>query len=218
LIQPGEVWAAGDHVVACGDLRTGAVAWLIQEFGPVHLIYVDPPWSGSVISVFSRQAGVERTESFDEFLVQVARAPLNFRGPAFFEMGKAKAHTLLAALVDQGGVLTHEWTITYDRDRPCRLMRVTFGPGRPFDCDLTGLDDADTPRIVIEGQTDPGQVVLDYCAGRGCTAIAAVLTGRRSVNMELCPDRAQAALVALEKKGLPLCKIGRNAKIHPRRA
>jgi hypothetical protein len=56
------------------------------------------------------------------------------------------------------------------------------------------LDDGKTPRVAIDAFTEPGDVMLDPCLGRGLTAISANAAGRVCVGLELNPRRLAVAI------------------------
>jgi site-specific DNA-methyltransferase (adenine-specific) len=51
----------------------------------------------------------------------------------------------------------------------------------------------DLMRLLVESSTMPGETVLDPFAGSGSTLVAAIITGRKAIGVEISPQFAQTA-------------------------
>ena len=75
-----------------------------------------------------------------------------------------------------------------------------FGDEQPIaDLNLTGMDDDFTPRAAMEAATQPGAVIMDFCTGRGLTAVTAQHLGRIAWGTELNPRRLAVTLDKLSQ-------------------
>lgn len=205
LVRPGDVWAVGAHLVACGDLETGDgarfLAWA-KEWSQLKpaLFYSDPPWSPAFITRFRKGAGVEQQpEHTVESLVRTI-ADLAAPCPLFIEMGTTYHAELIYKWVGVSrwtpGMWYEFWPITYS-GKPATLY--LFGGTQPAPLSFRGVDDSKTPALAIESYSESGQVVVDLCLGLGCTARAAASLGRRSWGLELHPRRCSSTLADLAK-------------------
>jgi predicted methyltransferase len=88
------------------------------------------------------------------------------------------------------------WQITYYKKSICYLIR---GGQISASFDYSGLDDAQTPLLVI--QNEECQCVGDLCTGRGLTALAAYQCGKRFVGTELNKRRLAVAIERVYKLG-----------------
>jgi len=221
-IAPGDVWQAGAHILACGDLERGDGEELLERFGPRHpdgwlgsvVTYSDPPWNAGIARNFRAQAGVGRPVVFELFLRRFIKL-VNYASPhhaVFLEMGNQCLAQLLRITQERGGVVLGQWKITYYSNRPCVLCWITFSPDA-LGClgDLRspeGMDDGETPALMIEQFSQRSDFIFDPCVGLGTTALAAHSLGRRMLGLELNPMRLSCALSRLEQQGLPVGKVG----------
>lgn len=210
-VKPGQVWAVGQHLVACGDLEHGAGArflsfacgW-VESPVKLALFYVDPPWSPAYITRFRRGADVAEdpaftVESLCKRIFQLADVPL------LMEMGTTYEPEQVIDWAEQArdwgaGKTVYVEPITYAGGKPARLFAfgLTEEQGVDFTC-LRNTDDERTPFMAMNLFTDPRDVVADLCLGLGVTARAAQMTGRRCWGLELHPRRCSAALADLRK-------------------
>lgn len=221
-VKPGQVWAVGQHLVACGDLERGAGERLLAfgvNYAPIigglypSLFYVDPPWSPAYITRFRRGAGVAEdpaytVESLCKRIFQLASAPLLMEMGTTYEPDQVIGWAQQASYLGDGEVYVEP--ITYAGGKPARLFAfgLTEEQGVDFAC-LRNTDDERTPFMAMNLFTDPGDVVVDLCLGLGATARAAQMTGRRCWGLELHPRRCSAALADLRKLcGEEPCLIG----------
>lgn len=206
-VQRGQVWECYGHLVACGDLETGAGEQLLA-FGRAHgglspkLFYVDPPWSPALLTRFCNAAGSDPQGSTVQSVVRrIARLA---RGvPLLLEMGtvydRDDVQTWLAAHDTNGARLCVP--ITYSGGKPAwlYLSGVPLAKAQPLAHAITRLDDERIPAIAMTALTLPGDVVVDPCLGLGCTLRAAERTGRVCWGLELVPQRCSSALASLTK-------------------
>src|SRR5579872_6851220 len=76
-VQPGDIWAVGDHRLGCADLEFGQVAEFCRRFGPWDIFYSDPPWNAGNAKAFRTKAAAEtpsiatRVVDFPAFLGRI---------------------------------------------------------------------------------------------------------------------------------------------------
>ena len=188
-VQRGETWQAGQHVFTCGSMF-GQV--LMPPRLP-YLVYADPPWTQSLLTGFYTKAGLPKPayDWLDIYRRVVALAG-DGQSPCFMEGGARQGQEV--AKVCRGAVY-ESWLTTYYHRSKNRGPLHYCGPAYPEGLDvLHGRDSDDLPGLVMAAYPGPA-VVLDPCAGRGGTAVAAEKLGWASVNYELHPNRMSAALV-----------------------
>ena len=209
-VAPGDVWKAGEHVLACGDIENGAGEELVRTHGVPDLVYTDPPWTPALATGFRTKAGVPRQVDFEGLLERLVSVVSSCAlGPVFIEMGLRWADRLSGMVQAAGGWEVRRWPITYYRTKPAVLLLFSFGWDAPCDrLDFTGLDDEHTPMAALDYYGYEGALVLDPFAGRGLTSEAANNKGCRFLGLELHPRRLAVALAMLAECGLPPIKIG----------
>jgi len=212
-VKPGTLWEAGPHLLACGDLTNrdhyrALLTPAMFSFIRVPLVYVDPPWTQSLLTGFRTKAKAPASDQSLEDFTRTLLEPLSTlpRQPTILMEGSAqpKAMDAVLAAVDTITDLAvrQVWNITYFGDKPGLLYWIT-GHDDPVDPQSLGfhdMDDAHTPAHAIEAFTEEGNFVLDPCLGRGLTAMTCQALGRRCIGMELNPRRLAVALDTLHKK------------------
>lgn len=206
-VQPGDVYFAGPHVLACGDLERGQGVALLQKYGPAAMTYCDPPYNVGIAKMFRTQAQAPAEVTWDTFLARLMETVRRTQGDVFLEMGVTRVGDLEAAVRRSTGRVLDYWAITYDGKKPSRLLHATWGVHQ-FHGALTGEDDMNTPGFAIEGATVAGETVFDPCLGRGLTAMHAHQLGRRCVGMELCPRRLACVLEWFSRQGVAVEQRG----------
>jgi hypothetical protein len=186
-VQPGEQWRIGDHLFICGSLFD------VQPPKVPYLVYADPPWNQGNLTSFHTKAGLPRPAHswLDVYrrIIELAQG-----APCFIEGGQKQAQDV--ADICLGEPAYRSWPITYYGKHPA-VLHYCGSPYLPPGLDLAGLDDDDTPKMVLASYPPWEADVLDPCAGRGVTSRAAQAAGWPSVNIELHPRRISAALARL---------------------
>jgi len=204
-VQHGDVWQAGPHIIACGDLEAGDFSRLLRMHDVVpDLVYCDPPWNAGNAAAFRTKAGVARKVDFYDFLVTLCTCIAPTTRDVFLEMGKQQLPTLLAISEGMGATCLNTWPITYYRKHPCRLVHLRWNEDRhdlPQLPDFDGMDDDDTPLAALGACMRVDDVVADPCTGRGLTAVTVAKLGGRFVGLELSPFRMSCALHKLAQLG-----------------
>jgi predicted RNA methylase len=198
-VHDGQLWSVGGHKLLCADLERGAADRLINHVNPKpSLVYTDPPWGANLHSGFRAKAGLPQAASYHNMQrawlsVCAATSPITLS-----EIGYQTARELVQLAADVGLDCVGQWKIHYPNG-PCLLLAlVPVELEAPTLPDLTGLDDR-KPDPAIEALTEPGDDVIDFCAGLGATALACHRTGRRFTGSELHPNRCSATLERLRK-------------------
>lgn len=202
----GDVWRAGPHVLACGDLEQGHAAALLASFGPAAVAYGDLPYTPALATGFRTKAGMSRPVDFPALLARAVEA-VRLAGGGFLEIGKDWWGVLAGAVVASSGRVVGSWPITYYRRNPAALLQLSWTGASPAG-DPSGMDDQNTPAWAVERCSEVGGLVFDPCAGRGLTVRAAHALGRRALALELNPRRLACALDWLAARGLEPKKEG----------
>lgn len=197
-VRHGDILAVGDrHILACGDIEADNGLTLAREYGPPAIAYTDLPYNESVAKSYRTKAGLDNDVRYDRFLNAVAWTLSMTAGEVFVETGIESARPTKKALEKAGARVSYIYNITYYGENPAALVHGSFdGAPNPVPA-LQGADDAETPRIAIEAASDPGDIVMDICMGRGLTAVAAHETGRQSLGLELHPRRLAVSIEKL---------------------
>ncbi len=202
-VGTGDVWAAGNHILGCGDIEHGYAERLMAKFGAPDITYVDPPWSQGNAKSFYTKAGLVYPETgfilFLQKLIDVVRVT---KGPVYIEMGKQHVDDLQTIIINSGGKVLNVWGVTYYRKYPSFLVRAVWGDHKYTpDVNLTSMDDDDTPSAAITYDSAKSALVFDPCMGRGLTCRSAHQLGRRFVGLELHPRRLACAVDWLSEQG-----------------
>ena len=211
-VTPNTLWAAGPHLLACGDLTTPHYTALLNpaRVGAIRipLVYVDPPWNQGLLTGFRTKAKAPVSElTFTEFLIALLRPLTTIHPrppqPTILMEGstQAKAMEAVTDAIDDipDLVCRATWNITYSKTKPGILYELGAPSSEPLRTSFHSMDDVDTPAHAIEHYTEPGNFVLDPCLGRGLTAVAAQTLSRRCIGMELHPRRLACTLDTLHK-------------------
>jgi hypothetical protein len=199
----GDVWSAGRHrakrhILACGDLEAGHADLLLDRHGLTpDLVYCDPPWNAALATGFRTKAGAARTVDFPAFLTTLMAVVRRAKRDVFLEMGRQHLELLKREIAAAGGTVLRDYAITYFGKNPGWLVHARFGADGAVPRDVTGMDDAATPEVVLWDCARPGDIVLNPSIGRGRTAIAAHRIGARFVGLELSPFRLSCTLKRL---------------------
>lgn len=199
-VQTGDVWGAGPHVLACGDLYSGAaLTRALMVSGPANCVYVDPPWGAGVEKSFRTKAGLTSGPFVNyAVLIQIIYGIIKtVPGPAAVECGKKQIVMFREAANRAAVPETSFAQIAYNNGK---LPAFLFGYNGAQISHCAGVDDTLTPQLFL--RTAPGaSIVLDPCTGRGATAVAAANLGMRFVGSELNPMRASVTLRKLTDLG-----------------
>ena len=191
-VKVGEEWAVGNSRILCGDIHWSEAE---QFFGAnsIDLIYCDPPWNQGMLTGFHTKAGHHGPKpDFNAFKDRLFRLVEMVSAPVAMETGVKEVDDILSRMSHLFQDVK-EYDITYYRKRPCKL--VTGGiESLPA---LDGVDDDHTPNIVMNAVCDPGDLVLDFCTGRGLTPRTAQANKLRFIGTELAPRRMACALDSL---------------------
>jgi hypothetical protein len=130
-------------------------------------------------------------------------------GPVFLECGQQERTRLCACITEAGGTLLGIWPITYYHTHPAILCGFAWTPDVVTPTLPDGMDDDDTPTWVL--QTYRPAAVLDWCMGRGLTAVSADALDIAAYGLELHPRRLAVTIAKLVERGHTARQIGRLA-------
>lgn len=219
-VEVGQLWKVGPHQLLCEDFHQGDPK-SYNRIIKIHpdMVYCDPPWDPGNAKSFRTKAGVpDPSLDFREFMKLLIGYWKNCKGYVVYEMGAKWNKEVQDMIGEAGGTVLNEWPIYYFRrgnnpGRPCILVRCTWnedlankGPEYPkheppVDEEGEGLNDDKTPLWAIENFSQKGDVVADYCTGKGCTAWSADQLDRVFVGTELHPRRMANAIAKLVYSG-----------------
>lgn len=203
-VKPNDVWRIGEHWFYCRDWFTQGLD--LSRFPKCQMAYIDPPWNNGNVRAFYTKAGKQHPAGdFTVFITSLFSLTRAVAGDCFVEAGKANVATLQVKLESMGADVLTVSPITYYKKHPCAVLQYIWHVDTSMETvDLVGLDDESTPGRAITGCSNPGDYVLDLCAGRGLTSRHAANWNRGSVNIELHPNRISAALARLSQQaGMP---------------
>ena len=129
-VQPGEVWRADHHVLACGDLEQGDGLRLIERAGRPDLIYCDPPWNPGNAAAFRTKAGMPRRVDFSGFLIRLLTVTRHADRDVFVEMGLQNAGLLVELAEAHGARLIRRWPITVLSPSPVHACSLALARPR----------------------------------------------------------------------------------------
>lgn len=208
------------HTLACGNLEHDQHTALLNYVDQTpRMVYADPPWNSGNVRHFYTKAGMDRGKvDFTEFL-EALLLPLVERGipDIYLEGGVAQQALCLDVFRSFGLTASGVWTITYYQKKPCLLYHLRPASADPTDNPdhglagdtATGMDDDDTPAWAISRSSNPGDVVMDTCIGRGLTATTCTDLDRVCIGTELNPRRLAYTIDDLNQRyGLPYEQIG----------
>lgn len=194
-VRPGETWQVGSHRIGCACIEDLAGNPYSER---PDVIYTDPPWGPGNATGFRTKAGESFKRKVDYWgglYPALIRQCNTSKGAVFVEQGYNWIDKALGMFEEAGYRITHRWSVTYYRKHPSVLFRAVHrdNPDCKFESDLTGMDDEDTPRAVM--QTYPaGTRFYDPCTGQGLLPLTAAQTGMVFQGVELNPRRTAVAL------------------------
>jgi hypothetical protein len=186
--------SSGFHVYACLDFMSDFGHLRAQEllhYFPPTLLYCDPPWNQGNGNAFRTKAGLGRAEYTWVELYQRIVGYVSTTFPVWLESGRRQLPEIVSKVLN-GRPNVKAIPATYYKRNPSLIW---YSGSDPSPVDLTGMDDEDTPGVVM--QAYPKGLVFDPCAGRGCTPVHAAKLGWSSLSIELSPYRTSAGLRAL---------------------
>ena len=209
-VKTGESWTVGRHWFVCGDLQEENRLEEVINHVDDHetdqgIMYVDPPWDKRMAHAFRTKAGVEKKSvDLNDLFWAILEPARKRRTIAFMEGGNGKRELVIDLIQAMGGVVGNVWEITYYKKKPCFILAADFRdqPRNDFP-DLTGLDDEQTPKAVLDHYSvilgDTKKFVVDPCGGRGLTARTAEQCGWTAITLELSPYRMAEAMSSVIK-------------------
>jgi len=155
------------------------------------LLYVDPPWTLSLLRNYENRVGKINHDSFGEFLTKFVKLCKQVpNAPYFVEMGISQVDSLCDAFIGAGVIIANVWDVTYYRTRPAKLVQAHLPHIAPIDTiDLTGIDDSKLPVVLLE-HLKPS-IVMDFMCGKGIVAKACLDVGATFYGAELNRERLQ---------------------------
>lgn len=204
MIQLGDVFTVGKHVLACGDLEKRHHEQLLTKVGVdrVGMVYVDPPWNQGLASNFRRQAGYEGKPDFVTVMNRVFEAAVMPRVVAYVEMGDQNQKFVQVWGRKAGFETFESWKIPYG-DHFSWVTRMSCDPGismLPEALQLAGKKGIEVPRQAIVNDSAQGTYVFDPCLGLGATLAACLKTDRLCLGMELNPERLATSIEKATKR------------------
>lgn len=193
-VRVGDIWTVGMHTLVCADHEQASGEAAALLVGTPDIAYVDPPWNSAMLTQFRAKAGLAPGIDFGSFMLRIIALSGVVSGDVYMEIGKQKLSWLQASLRDAGLTVHDVWPITYYKTKPAFLVRSSMGQAHAVSGSPEGMDDEDTPLWAIEQSSVPGDTVVDFCVGRGLTAMAAQKTGRRCIGIEMHPRRLAVAI------------------------
>jgi len=188
-VVEGDVYKIGVHSLLCENIMNVSPEVFKSIFPLPDLIYVDPPWLQSNLTCFLTKNGMSEHIDFKEFLTRVISLCKLSKGYCFTECSSLTIYDFVNEIVTQGGSIIQIFDLTYYRTKPCKLIWFSFVDISPVDIDLNGIDDEKTPALIIQKFTKEGDIVCDFCFGRGLTAVETDKRNRTFIGIELNPRR-----------------------------
>lgn len=194
-IEPGQVWKEiyTDSTFMVYDIMEGLPNIAFYS----GMVYCDPPWNlGNVNSFITKNNSGAYINKFSEFYEKLFSL-IKWYSPevCFLETGKQHLQDFQFEM-NKIFPVVQTWLITYYKKNPCYLVR---GGINPTDFDYTGKDDIETPSLAI--QNEKHNCVVDFCTGRGLTAISAFKQGKQFIGTELNKRRLAVAIDKIAQLG-----------------
>jgi len=160
------------------------------------MIYSDTPWNTGNINSFYTKADLDYRTDFKEF-TQVLFSQINkiFPKVCYLEIGKQNYQVFEEELKRLFPVV-QSWDIVYYKKNPMKLLRGGYDHQ---DFDFTGIDDEETPTLAIKNEKF--DCILDFCVGRGNTAVSAFKAGKRFIGTDLNKRRIANGIEKIAKLG-----------------
>jgi hypothetical protein len=208
-----DVLAIGPHRVTNASLEHCVVDTMLEEFGDVRVLYVDPPWGDRMMKFFSNLNAKQTGERvvplpFNALLDRVFSLARRYvHGFVCMETGTSGADGVVRAFEGAGLYGVDLFRSVYNTDRACYVVigatslsyadekiKTVVSPveGKP----LTGVS---VPKHVLSRLGGDGCGVIDPCCGMGYTAKAAVHNRMRFAGNELNAKRLQKTIDFLTK-------------------
>lgn len=207
MIERGDIWQVGPHVVACGDLEVGAAEEMLDLYGPPDVSFTDPPWNPAIAKTFRKWADDARSVDMPILLSRVLAALRRTRGDVFLEMGREYQDEMERLLTATGASILRKWQVPY-KEHFSWMTRVRWpeatatAPPDPPIVDGKRLNNVSAPKCCLAPSAAEGaKVVFDPCLGLGGTALAADALGMKVIGMELVPKRLERTILALQGRG-----------------
>ena len=208
-----KVLSIGPHRVTNASLDHRVLDAMLEDFGDVRVLYVDPPWGDRMMKYFATLNAKQTGEivvpiPFDALLDRVfdlARRYVN--GFVCMETGAKGVHGVVRAFDGAGLYGIEVFQSTYGTNRECDVVigatSVSYADEKiktvvsPVEGKL--LTGVAVPKYVLGRLGGDGCGVLDPCCGMGYTAKAAVHNRMRFAGNELNAKRLQKTINFLTK-------------------
>ena len=208
-----EVLAIGPHRVTNASLEHAVIDAMLEDFGDVRVLYVDPPWGDRMMKFFASLNAKQTGKTvapipFDVLLGRVFDLARRYvDGFVCMETGAAGVHGVVRAFEGAGLYGIEVFQSTYNTNRECDVVigatsmsysdekiKTVVSPveGKP----LTGVA---VPKYILSLLGGDGCGVLDPCCGMGYTAKAAIHNRMRFAGNELNAKRLQKTINFLTK-------------------
>lgn len=199
VVQPGEWWRLGEHMLYCGD--TSAPEF-ITRLPQAAFAFADPPYNAGV--------DVWDTEFIwnHDYLIASARRVVVTPGIAsLFDFARRTTmpyRWAIACWIDNGmtrgalgfgnwiyaALFSHERIHINDQD----FVRTSIDVSATDKTQHRGRKPAGLLVWLLNRFTQPGEIVIDPFLGSGTTLLAAETTGRRCVGGEIDPEYCAAII------------------------
>jgi hypothetical protein len=219
VIQTGQEWRIGEHVVACLDICSDQyIRWQSRfDLEAPKAMYADPPWNDGVIKQAYQLANLPWPPNYGKLMGQVWRIGRHFQIPTYVEASVRSASQASVILGHLGGHLSGTIDLRYTKERKSKLLIAGWDAVTqvPVPQRAEGFSVHNAPGVVFadaiaQGVLQRGDRVLDpVCGPDGATALGCVRFGLRFVGCEINPVRAEHVVELLARLTGDEPKLGR---------
>jgi hypothetical protein len=226
-VEPGQLWALGEHRLICGDCTDAAVVARVMGGEKAALMFADPPFERDYHSR-GEKGSVEKSDTWGEICAAVNSFCLEL--PTWYvKAGWRDALDLCPLIRPQDFIVwakkgfglgggdyrpQHEILLYRNTGAPCKAgadVGNVWDFAVPFRGRMLHVAETPTPLIeqAISFSSDLSDLVFDPFAGSGTTLIACQNLARRCRAIEISPAYVAVALQRFQDaSGITPVKLG----------
>lgn len=218
IVEPGQIWRLGEHLLYCGDSADEAFINLCQQ-SEVAFAFADPPYNAGVAEwdsdftwrhdylsdlapIVAVTPGISAIKNF----MRTTKMPYKWSMSYWIDNGMTRGalgfgNWMYVALFTEGSVYRNAQDLARIADEEMDDMgRISVTGGDRDDLKHKGRKPIELLSHLLNLFTKSEEVVIDPFLGTGTTLIACEKEGRRCVGAEINPEFCESIIRRWERK------------------